>query len=54
MQKYLLAALSTLFLSAADLSLAEAARLALNDNPAIAAARSQESAAATQIGRAHV
>jgi len=48
MQKYLLAALSILPICAADLTLAEAARLALQDNPAISAARSQESAAATR------
>lgn len=52
MQKYLIAVLSTLSLAAADISLAEAARLALHDNPAIAAARQQESAAASRIQQA--
>ena len=48
MQKYMIAALSILPLAAVDLTLAEAAHLALQDNPAITAARKQESAAATR------
>lgn len=52
MQKYLFAVLSTLPLAAADLSLADAARLALENNPAITAARQMESAAATRIRQA--
>ncbi|MBL8240305.1 MAG: TolC family protein [Bryobacterales bacterium] len=49
MQKYLIAVLSTLPIPAAGLSLADAARMALNDNPAITAARQMESAAATRL-----
>lgn len=49
MQKYLIAVLSTLWMPAADLTLADAARSALNENPAIAAAKQQESAAASRI-----
>jgi outer membrane protein len=49
MQRYLIAVLSSIGLAAAELSLADAARLALQENPAIAAARQQESAAAARI-----
>ncbi|MFN0101836.1 MAG: TolC family protein [Bryobacteraceae bacterium] len=49
MQKYLIAVLSTLPLVSVELSLADAARIALQDNPAITAARQLESAAATRV-----
>lgn len=52
MQKFLIAFAAALPLAAADLSLAEAARLALEANPAITAARQQESAAATRVRQA--
>ncbi|MBK5291709.1 MAG: TolC family protein [Acidobacteriia bacterium] len=52
MHKNLIAVLTTLQLAAADLSLADAARLALQDNPAIAAARRLESAADARIRQA--
>jgi outer membrane protein TolC len=48
MQKHLIALLATLPIAAADLSLQDAARLALTNNPAIAAAKHLESAAATR------
>ena len=49
MQKYLILLLSILPLAAADLSLPDAARLALSSNPSIASAKHLESAAATRI-----
>lgn len=52
MQKYLIAALSICPLAAADLTLAQAARMALENNPSITAARRQEDAAATRLRQA--
>lgn len=46
-----MAALATLGLAAADLSLSEAARLALQDNPSISASRHMESAATARIAQ---
>ncbi len=49
MQKHLLAALLTLPLAAADLSLLDAAKLAISGNPSLAASRHMEKAAATRV-----
>ncbi len=51
MQKYFMAMLSTLAAAASDLSMAEAARRALQDNPAITAERQRESAAEARVAQ---